>query len=79
MDINLLSAMHLTRIAMPHLVRRARISGVPSQLIFVNSTLGLESGQAIPGTAPYAASKAALAAFARVCLWGMFESPGVGC
>eukprot|EP00047_Mylnosiga_fluctuans_P020007 m.88059 g.88059 ORF g.88059 m.88059 type:complete len:544 (+) comp8349_c1_seq1:125-1756(+) len=66
LDTNLLSAMFLTRIAMPHLLRHAHRTGVPSHVIFVNTTLAPDNAQAIPGVAPYVTSKAGLAGFARV-------------
>ena len=64
-DTNLLSAMHLTRCAMPHLLRYAQAT--PAHVIFINSSLALERTQPFPGVAPYATSKAGLAAFAKVC------------
>jgi NADP-dependent 3-hydroxy acid dehydrogenase YdfG len=73
MDTNLLSAMHLTRITMPYLLRRAHATGTPADIVFINTTLSPDRAQPIPGVAPYVTSKAGLAAFARVCrqtAWG---------
>jgi NAD(P)-dependent dehydrogenase (short-subunit alcohol dehydrogenase family) len=66
--LNMISAMYLTRLAMPHLLRRVRVTGQPADIVFVSTSLCLERTQPMPGIAPYATSKAGLAAFAKVGL-----------
>jgi len=75
--INLLSAMDITRLCLPHLLRHAKHSSDRSSyLVYINSNYASSRAPTLPGTAVYNAAKNAMAGFARTVLedvrsWGV--------
>eukprot|EP01104_Vermistella_antarctica_P013691 TRINITY_DN4186_c0_g1_i1.p1 TRINITY_DN4186_c0_g1~~TRINITY_DN4186_c0_g1_i1.p1 ORF type:complete len:418 (-),score=69.36 TRINITY_DN4186_c0_g1_i1:58-1311(-) len=77
-QVNLVSAMHLTALTLPYLIRHSTRTRDPSgsQLVFMNTILATGTTQSTPGQVIYCTTKGGLLSFARSVLedvrrWGV--------